>query len=52
MGHYVKKDVIHKTGSTEHFATPSEQDRTAAAVNVTIKIGEVFLAVYFPKSAN
>jgi len=31
--HYGKRDVIHKTGSTKHIATPQEEDRVTATGN-------------------
>jgi len=36
-----KDDVIHKTGSAQHIATLSEEDRAMAASNLRKEFGEV-----------
>jgi len=38
--HYVKRDVIHKTGSTLHIALASEEDRAMATGNMYRKFVE------------
>ena len=42
--HYVKHDVIHKTGSTEHIALSSEKDR--ATDNMYRKFDEIWTCDY------
>ena len=39
--HYMKRDVIHKTRSTERIALPLEWDQAAATDNMYIKIREI-----------
>jgi len=37
-----KRDVIHKTGSTQHIATPSEEDRATLTDNMLRKLRKVW----------
>ena len=40
--HYVKHDVIHKIGNTQHIALPSEEDRATTTGNVCRIFGNIF----------
>ena len=42
----MKKDVIHKTGSTQHVATPSEENRATATDNMRKKLVKFGRAVF------
>jgi len=52
MPHYVKRDVIHKTGSTQRVVLLSEKYRATTTHNIYRKFGKVWTCGLWDMRAN